>query len=204
MKLKLIYILFIAAVLFLACERPPLAEMESAREAVFRAENDADAALYAADTLIRARSALVRMQFESDSKRYNSARTLADEAITAAERALIEGRAAAQRAAVEGIPAEAAPAERRSTGEPDPLVLGLRTEIEDTSRNISGARYNLMALDYDELDRAIVNAHNAVDQVEADQAAGRNQQALDRAREIRSALADINQRIASAVVARKN
>ena len=93
MKIRILFIFIIISFFVLNCEQPPLAEMDSAREAVFRAENDADAVQFAGGTLERAQDALRRMQTEADSKRYDAARTLAEEAIAAAEKALIDGKA---------------------------------------------------------------------------------------------------------------
>jgi len=187
MRVKLVFILIITAILFLGCEQPPLVEMENAREAVFRAENDSNAVQFAGNTLARARDSLRRMQDEADNKRYDAAKTHAAEAIAAADRAIAEGRIGAQRAG----------------GETDSLISTLRTEIEETERNINGARYSQLRLDFETLDRAIVDAHNTTDQAQADQEAGRQQQALDRARVVRSDLADINQTIAAASASRK-
>ena len=191
MKTKLIFFLFIILVLVLGCAKPPLEEMQEAREAVFRAENDANAAQFAGGTLSRARDAIRQMESEADSKRYDSARTFASEAIATAERAIAEGRTGAER---DG---------ERVRAESDSLVSGLRTEIEETSINVNGARYSLMDLDYDALDRTIVNAHNNADRAEADQAAGRYQDASDTARSVRSELANVNQMVARAAPAGK-
>ncbi|MCL2185917.1 MAG: DUF4398 domain-containing protein [Treponema sp.] len=184
-----IFLALVMSVSLLGCEKPPLAEMENARERVFQADNDPDASLYAAGTLARAKNALRQMQDEADNKRYDAARTYAAEAISLAERALLDGRLGASRAS------EAA--------SDNNLVSDLRKEIESTERNVNGARYNQMVLDYDELDKAIVNVHNRTDQVESDQAEGRYQQALDRAGSVRADLAEINQKVAGAVKARK-
>jgi len=179
----------VMSVSLLSCEKPPLAEMENARERVFQAENDPNVSLYAAGTLARAKNALQRMQEEADNKRYDAAKTYAAEAISLAERAILDGRLGVSRAGEEASD--------------DTLVSDLRKEIENTERNLNGARYNQMVLNYDELDKAIVNAHNKTDQVEADQAASRYQQALDKAGEVRADLAEINQKVAGAVTARK-
>ncbi|MCL2266511.1 MAG: DUF4398 domain-containing protein [Treponema sp.] len=188
MKIKRLYFVLIIISIFLSgCEQPPLAEMESAREAVFRAENDENAVLYAAETLARARSAIDLMQQEADSKRYEAAKTHAAEAVAAAEKAIADGRAGSQRAGVGSIS----------------LISGLRQEIEETSKNVSSARYALMDLDYDALDRRIINAHNEADRAEFDQAAGKYQDAIDRAAAIRADLANINQMVANAAVIRK-
>jgi len=187
MKNKFVYILVILAVFAVGCAQPPVAEMERAREAVFKAENDPSAVLYASNSLARARESLRKMQDEADSKRYDAAKTNALDAIAAAERAIADGRSGAQRAG----------------GETDTLITTLRSEIEETSRNVNGARYSNLALDYDSLDRAITDAHTTTDQAEADQAAGRYDQAQDRARVVRSDLADINNKVANAATRRK-
>ena len=164
MKMKLFYIIFIIfSILILGCEQPPLAEMESAVEAVFRAENDADAVLYASGTLARAKNSIDLMHQEAGSKRYDAARTHAAEAVAAAEKAIADGKAGAQRAVNESAA----------------LVSGLRREIDETSSNVSGARYSLMDLNYDDLDRRIMNAHTTADQAEFDQAAGKYNSAID-------------------------
>jgi len=187
MKLKSIYILIAVAVLVLGCAKPPLEEMDKAREAVFKAENDTNAVQYAQGTLARARDALRRMQMDADSKNYDGAKTNAAEAIAAAEKAINDGREGA----------------RRANTEADTLITGLRTEIEETTKNVASARYSNMALDYSALDRTIVNAHNIVDQAEVDQLMGRTQDALDKARIVRADLSDINQKVANAAATRK-
>jgi len=187
MKVKFIYIFCLIMVLIMGCAKPPIAEMERAREAVFKAENDANAVQYAPGTLARARDAIQRMEMEADSKNYEAAKNHAAEAIAAAEKAINDGRSNAQKA----------------VAETDTLVSGLRGEIEETTKNVASARYSQLALDYDAMDKTIVNAHNTVDQAEVDQAMGRNQDALEKARIVRADLNDINQKIANAVPARK-
>jgi vacuolar-type H+-ATPase subunit D/Vma8 len=187
MKVKLIYIFCIFMVLVLGCAKPPVEEMERAREAVFKAENDANAVQYASGTLARARDAITRMEMEADSKNYEAAKTHAAEAVTAAEKAINDGRISAQRAGEEA----------------NSLISGLRVEIEETTKNVAAARYSQLALDYNALDREIVNAHNTTDQAEIDQAMGRNQEALEKARAVRANLNDINQKVANAATGRK-
>jgi len=187
MNIKLFYILIVISALVLGCAQPPVTEMENAREAVFRAENDSNAVQFASGTLARARDSLRRMEEEAENKRYDAAKTLAAEAIAAAERAIAEGRAGSQRAGTET----------------DSLISTLRVEIEETQRNVNGARYSLLRLDFDALDSRLVDARSTADQAEVDQTAGRSQQALDRARVVRSDLADINQIVAGASGSRK-
>ena len=187
MKQLPIYILIILTVLVMGCAKPPLEEMQNAQEAVFRAENDPNAALYAGGTLARARAALQQMQTEADNKRYDAARAQAAEAISMAERAMIEGKNGAERA----------------KDESSSLVTNLRQEIEETERNVNGARYSLLDLDYNELEKGIVGAHNGADKVEEKQANGDFQDALDTARGVRSDLSNINKQVAGAAVIKK-
>ncbi|MDR2102358.1 MAG: DUF4398 domain-containing protein, partial [Treponema sp.] len=70
------------------CAKPPTEEMNNAAAAVTRAENDADAVTYAGNLLVRARDTLTRMQIEAEAKRYDAARALAAEAISAADKAI--------------------------------------------------------------------------------------------------------------------
>jgi vacuolar-type H+-ATPase subunit D/Vma8 len=173
--------------LVMACAQPPEAEMQSAREAVFRAENDADAVQYGYGSLTRARSALSNMQAEADSKRYDAAKTHAAEAIAAAERAIADGKAGSNRV----------------RSEASALINGLRNEIEETSRNINGARYSQVPLDYNALDQSIKNAYDTTEKAEVDHAMGRYQDALNKATEVRSTLSNINNMIANAIVRKK-
>jgi len=183
------YILFVCAALLLVagCAKPPVAEMDSAAEAVFRAENDADAVAYGSSSLARARDALSRMRAEADSKRYDAAKTHAAEAIAAAEKAIADGKTGAVRAREEAASA----------------VSGLTAEIEETGRNLSGARYAQLDLDYDALDRDIRNAYNLADQAENDYSQSRYLDALEKARNVRANLSDINQKVSGAVPPRR-
>jgi vacuolar-type H+-ATPase subunit D/Vma8 len=187
MKLKLIYIFCIALVLVFGCAKPPVEEMDRAREAVFKAQNDPNAVQYASGTLARARDAINRMETEADSKNYENAKTAAAEAIAAAEKAINDGKVNAQRTGEEA----------------KSLISGLRTEIDETTRNVAAARYSQLALDYNAIDKSIVAAHNLTDQAEVDQAAGKNQDALDKAKTVRANLNDINQKVAGAVKGKK-
>jgi hypothetical protein len=187
MRVKFIYIFCIVAALVFSCAKPPIAEMDSAKEAVFRAENDENAVVFASGTLARARDSLRRMQVEADSKRYDAAKTHAQEAKTQAEKAIADGKAASLRA----------------NDESSTLVSGLRAELDETRRNINGARYSQLNLDYDSLNRDYNSASDTTDQAEADQAQGKYQDALDKGRIVRSTLSDINQKISYAVTRNK-
>lgn len=187
MKLRQIYIGAAAiALLFAAltgCAKPPIAEMDSAREAVFRAESDADAVQYGGNSLARARDALRLMENEADLKRYDAAKVHAAEAVAAAEKAVADGKAAAGRAKEEAASA----------------ISGLKPEIEETSRNASAARYSQLNLDYDALETELMGAYAQTDKAESAYAEGRYQDSIDNARSARSSLYGINQQISNAV-----
>lgn len=183
--MKLRYILYICVFLavVLSCAKPPVEEMDSARGAVFRAENDADAVQYGSVSLARARDALRRMEDEANSKRYDTAKTYAAEAVSAAERAVSEGRTAAVRARDEAAA----------------LLSVLDREIDETSRNVSAARYSDLPLDFDSIDRDLMNAYTQADRAENDYDEGRYQDSIANAGNVRSNLSGINQQISEAV-----
>ncbi|MCL2273263.1 MAG: DUF4398 domain-containing protein [Treponema sp.] len=180
-------LLIILLVLAVGCVKPPTEEMENARDAVFRAQNDPAANEYAMNTLVRARIAIQRMDEEAANKNFDMAKTHAAEAIALAQRAINEGKQGAG----------------RSETSTSSAVINLRPEIEETQRNINGARYSNLKLDYDALDRDMIKAHNDADRAEASQADGRVQEAQDIAREVRANLAAINQKVAGAASSRK-
>ncbi|MDR0301483.1 MAG: DUF4398 domain-containing protein [Treponema sp.] len=188
MKFKYILFGFITLALLAGCAKPPIAEMDSAREAVFRAENDEAAVIYGGSSLARARDSLRRMQVEADSKRYDAAKTHAAEAIAAADRAITEGKTGLARA----------------KSESESLLTGLRPAIEETERNINGARYSLLNLDYAQMNNEVAKAYETTEQAEVDQAMGRYQAAMEKGRDVRASLGTINQQIADAVPRKKS
>jgi len=188
MKLKHILCGFVVLALLAGCAKPPIAEMDSAKEAVFRAENDEAAVLYGGGSLSRAKDSLRRMQTEADSKRYDAAKTHATEAIAAAERAIADGKTGLARA----------------RSESENLIAGLKPSIEETERNINGARYNQLKLNFAQINRDFKNAKDATEQAESDQAMGRYQNALEKGMSARAALSSINQQIAAATPRKKS
>lgn len=188
MKFKYILFSFIILALLAGCAKPPIAEMDSAREAVFQAESDEAAVLYGGSSLSRARDSLRRMQVEADSKRYDAAKTHAAEAIAAADRAIADGKAGVARA----------------KSESESLIAGLRPAIEETERNINGARYSLLKLDYAQMNRELKKDKETTEQAEVDQAMGRYQDAAEKGRSVRASLNAINQQISDAVPRKKS
>jgi len=187
MKLRQIYVGFVALALLLGCAKPPIAEMDSAKEAVFAAESDADTAQYGALALDRAQTALRNMEDAANSKRYDAAKTYAVEAIAMAEKAISDGKTESVR-----IKNEAAS-----------VISGLKSEIEETSINVNAARYSQLNLDHDALDRGIRDAYASYDQAQSSMSAGMYKDALDKAMNVRANLADINQKITNAIPRRK-
>lgn len=185
MKVKFILIICVILALVFSCAKPPVEEMDNAKEAVFKAENDEDAVQYASGTLARARDALRRMQNEADSKNYEAAKTLAAEAIVAADKAITDGKAASI----------------RDRDEAASLLSGLRPEIEETERNINGARYSLLALNYNDLERDLRTAEDDADQAEANLQSSKYQDAIEKGMSARSIIGGINEKITNAATA---
>ncbi|GHV87375.1 hypothetical protein AGMMS50255_6710 [Spirochaetia bacterium] len=175
-----------AALLLGACAKPPTEEMEAAVTAVTRAENDADAVTYAGSTLTRAREALNRMQAEADSKKYDAAKNYAAEAVSAAEKAIADGKAAAARAREE------------ASG----LINAVKGSLTETERAIDAAQgVKNIQLDFDALDRDFDTAKRTIDQAELSLAGAKYQDALDKGRTARVILSDITGKIAGATTA---
>lgn len=187
---KLTGINFVCAALFFAlvlagCAKPPTEEMNRAVEAVSRAENDADAALYAGNTLARARDSIKRMQSEANSKRYDAAKTYAAEAIAAADKAIADGRAAAARA----------------KDEASALVAELRPAIAEAARGIDAAQSAKLPLDYNAISKELDSARFSADVAQNALAANNYQDALSNGRTARAGISDINQKLSAAALA---
>ena len=185
MKLPILACTALIFVMMAACARPPTAEMNNATEAVTRAENDIDAITYAGNSLARARDALTRMQIESASKRYETARSYAAEAIAAAERAISEGRAGAVRARTDA----------------SALVKGLEPLVEETGQNIDAGEAARLALDFDAINREYDKASQEAEQAQEALSDSRYQDALKLGQEARSDLVTINQQLSDAAFA---
>jgi hypothetical protein len=177
-------LLFTLAVVLLAaaCAKPPTDEMNRAVDAVTRAENDADAVTYAGNTLLRAQDALTRMREEAGSKRYDSARSLAAEAVAAAEKAVSDGKSAAARA-------------RTDT---ENLLNGLRTTVTETENALNNAKQQNINIDGNALEEDLLSAKNTIDDAQRSFAAGDYPDASSKGGIARSELENIKARIADA------
>ena len=174
-------LLFSALVVILAaCAKPPTAEIEAAEAAVTKAENDPDAAAYAESSLTRARNALSRAHTEVNAKRYDSAKSYAAEAVSAAEKAINDGRAAAS----------------RSREEANTLLAQVKQLLEETNAALENAKkVPRVHLDFPALTNGIDSARNDISQAEAANNANRPRESLEKSRSARSALGDIQNRI---------
>jgi hypothetical protein len=184
-KINLVLVVLAFTLILGACAKPPTEEMNNATEAVTRAESNADAVLYAGNTLARARDALNRMQAEADSKRYDAAKTYATEAVAAAEKAVADGRAGAARAREEAAS----------------LVAGLRPAIAETEQGLRAARSARLALDFPSLNQEFDGVRSNADQAEISLAGNQYEDALDKGRSARAGLSDINQKLSDAAMA---
>jgi hypothetical protein len=174
------------AALISGCAKPPIEEMENAEAALVRAENDPDAVAYGNASIIRARDALASMRAEAAAKRYDSAKTYAQDVITAAERAIADGRTGAQRARDEAAAS----------------LNGVRTSLGETQRNIDAAKaVTGIQLDFDGIDGDYGSAQSQADQAQSALNAADYRSSLEKSQAARSLLGDINARISQASIA---
>jgi hypothetical protein len=175
----------VLALLVMGCAKPPVEEMNNATEAVTRAENDSNAVTYAGASVARAKDALARMNDEAASKRYDSARSYAAEAIAAAERAISEGRSGAERAKNDAAN----------------FISDLKPLLVETEQGINAARAAKLPLDFNSVDNDFDTARANTEQAEAAYADSHYGDALDRGRAARVGLNNINQQLSTATLA---
>jgi hypothetical protein len=180
MVIRVIFLLLGLGIVLTACAKPPTAEIEAAEAAVTRAENDPDAAAYAESSLTRARNALSRAHTEVNAKRYDSAKSYAAEAVSAAEKAISDGRAAAA----------------RSREEANTLLGQVKQLLAETDAALENAQKAPgVQLDFPALTNGVDNARNDISQAEAANNANRPRESLEKSRSARSTLGDIQNRI---------
>lgn len=169
-----------------ACAKPPTAEIEAATAAVAKADADADAVQYAAPSVARAKDALARMQAAVEAKQYDSAKSLAQETIQAAEKAIADG----------------ASAKTRARDEASTLLQTVKTALAETTASLTAAaRVRGIGLDVAGTDREIKAAARVVEAMGADISAGNFNAAITKGQNARATLGTIQQRISGAVQA---
>ena len=183
---KIFLALLSAGIIFLACTKPPVEEMNRAIDALNRAENDANAVLYAPNYLSRARDAIDKMQEEANSKRFDSAKFYAAEALSNAEKAVIEGSTGAARFREDALS----------------LLDSLKAPLSETEANLDAAKQvpNIL-LDFDSLDRSLETANGAYNGAQMSLSAGNFNDAIEKGQNVRSTLGNINAQISGAAIA---
>jgi hypothetical protein len=169
-----------------ACAKPPTEEMDNAAAALTRAENDPDAVAYGSSSIIRARDALANMKAEAAAKRYDSAKTYAQEVINAANRAVEEGKSGAQGA----------------RDEASKLLSDVRTSLGETQKNIDAAKgVKNIELDFDSIDGDYNTAKTQANQAEGAFNGADYPGSIEKSRSARSFLGNINTKITQASIA---
>ena len=178
--------LLVFVLLLAACAHPPVEEMNLAHDAVFRAENDANAVTHAGPVLTRARDALTRMQSEADARRFDAARDFAAEAVSLAERAIADGRTGAARARDEATN----------------IITALNNQLAEVTRALSAAEQaRNLNIDYDTLSRDLDAARRSEEAARQNFAAGHYGDATIWAQNGRALLSDMNARLNQAAQA---
>jgi hypothetical protein len=172
------------AATFVSCAQPPKAEVEAAQAAIARAESDADVPVYAADSLARAKDTYARMQKELDAKKYDAAKSLAQETVQAADKAISDAKSNKER-----IKSSAAT-----------TLSAVKSAIPETEGALASARKTRgVKLDFAAAGSDLENIKRSVAAAEADFNGGSFKTALEKAEGAQSRLRDLNSRIAEAV-----
>jgi F0F1-type ATP synthase membrane subunit b/b' len=181
-----IIFLLILGFIMAACAKPPVEEMNRAQDAVIRAENDAEAAAYAGNTLDRAREALVKMQSEAGAKRFEAAKDYAAQAVSEAEKAITDGKTGAVRAREEAAN----------------LIDSLPGPLAETAHALEAARkVQNIKLDFNALSNDMDTARRGYDEARESLLAGKYREAIARGQNVRSLLFGINARMSEAAQA---
>ena len=184
MKRTLI-IIFAAGLLLSSCAQPPIEEMNRAIQALNRAENDVAALLYAPNYLSRARDAQMRMEEESNSKRFDSARRYAADVIYNSERAISEGSIAASRA--EDVALN--------------FLDSLSVPLAETEANLNAARHvENIQLDFNPLEELLETAKEGYESAQLSLSEGNYPDAVDMGQTVRSIISDVNNQVSQAAL----
>ncbi|HRS03581.1 MAG TPA: DUF4398 domain-containing protein [Treponema sp.] len=189
MKRKSVYLAgltLLSLIVLFSCAKPPTAEMDAATAAVAKAQADTNVTQYAPDSLKRAADSLAKMKAEADAKRYDNAKTLAQETIKLADQAIADGNAGLERAKDE---AAGLIASSKS------LVL------EVTNALASAKKVARIKLNFTDLTSQFNSAKATLADAEKDQGSGNYKSAIEKGKKARTALSDMLAAISSAVQA---
>lgn len=176
----------VAVALAVSCAKPPVAEMEAANQALTKAEADADARLYAPDSLTKARDLIARMKAGSDEKRYDDARTLAAEAVVAAEKAIQDG--------VSG--------KAKAKSDATSIIATVKATLAEVQQAFAAARkVRGIKLDAGAVDSGLKEATATLAGAESDNAKADYKAAISKAQNARSSLAALQKLVTDAVQA---
>ncbi|OHD20461.1 MAG: hypothetical protein A2Y38_06705 [Spirochaetes bacterium GWB1_59_5] len=176
----------VAVALAVSCAKPPVAEMEAANQALTKAEADADARLYAPDSLTKARDLIARMKAGSDEKRYDDAKTLAAEAVVAAEKAIQDG--------VSG--------KAKAKSDATSLIATVKATLAEVQQAFAAARkVRGIKLDATAVDTGLKEAATTLAGAESDNAKADYKAAIGKAQNTRSSLAALQKLVTDAVQA---
>jgi PBP1b-binding outer membrane lipoprotein LpoB len=178
-------IVLVLAVFLGGCAKPPTEEMDAAQAALTRAENDPDAVAYGSPSIIRARDALANMRTDAAAKRYDSAKTFAQDVVNAAERAIADGKAGAQRARDEATN----------------LLNGVRTGLGETEKNIAAAQGKNIPLDFNSINGDFNTAKTQADQAQTSLNGADYQGSIQKSQSARSILGSIDNRLTQSSIA---
>jgi hypothetical protein len=126
------------------------------------------------------------MRTEAEAKRYDAAKTYAQDVVSAAERAIADGKTGAQRARDEAASA----------------LSGVWTGLGETQRTIDTAKgVEGIQLDFDGIDGDYASARSQADQAQSALNTANYKGSLEKSQSARSLLGDINARISQASIA---
>jgi len=169
-----------------SCAKPPTAEMDAANAAVAKAQADANVTQYAPESLKRATDSLAKMKAEADAKRYDNAKTLAQETIKLADQAIADGNAAMERA----------------KDEADGLITSSKALVLEVTDALNSAKkVARIKLNFTDVTAQFNDAKATLAEAEKDQGNGNFKRAIEKGRTARTALSDILSAISSAVQA---
>lgn len=169
-----------------SCAKPPTAEMDAATAAVAKAQSDTNVTLYAPDSLKRATDSLEKMKAESDAKRYDNAKTLAQETIALADQAIADGKAGLERAKDEAAG----------------LIASGKSLVQEITNALTAAKkVARITLNFTDVNAQFNDAKALLAAAEQDQSNGNYIAAIEKGKNARTALSNILSSISSAVQA---